>query len=45
MRLEKEETSAPFGFNKKSKEESEEVKSQSDCPPGMIYVNGECCDL
>ena len=45
MRLEKEETSAPFGLNKKSKEESEEVKSQSDCPPGMIYVNGECCDL
>ena len=45
MRLEKEEASAPFGFNKKPKEESEEVTSKLGPCPGGIMVNGECCDI
>lgn len=35
-RMDKEEESTPFGFNK---------KQNTDCPPGTVAVNGVCCDL
>jgi|TARA_Y100001938_G_scaffold131692_1_gene189107 hypothetical protein len=25
--------------------EKEEVECQDDCPPGTIYINGECAEL
>ena len=25
--------------------EKEEVECQNDCPPGTIYINGECAEL
>ena len=25
--------------------EKKEVECQNDCPPGTVYINGECADL
>ena len=48
---EKKESSGMIGFNKYVPEEGETPVATyhgvavTECPPGTVYCNGECCDL